>query len=40
MRITAIVEWPVTLEGRPANAVVNFSGHTISLAKTCSRRPA
>jgi hypothetical protein len=31
MRITAIVKPPVTLEGRLANAVVNFSGHTVSL---------
>jgi hypothetical protein len=31
MRITAIVERPVTLEGRLANAVVNFSGHSVSL---------
>lgn len=31
MRITAIVERPVTLHGAPANAVVDFSGHTVSL---------
>ena len=31
MRITAILERPVRLHGNPANAVVNFSGHTISL---------
>jgi len=35
MRITAIVERPVLLQGStggtPANALVNFSGHTVSL---------
>jgi D(-)-tartrate dehydratase len=31
MRITAILERPVRLHGNPANAVVNFSGHTVSL---------
>jgi hypothetical protein len=31
MRITAIVERAVRLHGTPAHAVVNFSGHTVSL---------
>ncbi|OBK13486.1 enolase C-terminal domain-like protein [Mycobacterium asiaticum] len=31
MRITAILERPVGLEGAPANAVVNFASHTVSL---------
>ncbi|OBI82824.1 enolase C-terminal domain-like protein [Mycobacterium asiaticum] len=31
MRITAILERPVGLEGAPANAVVSFAGHTVSL---------
>lgn len=31
MRITAILERPVALKGGPANAVVDFSGHTVSL---------
>ncbi len=29
--LTAIVERPVRLQGSPANALVNFSGHTVSL---------
>ncbi len=36
MRITAIVERAVGLEGAPANAVVNFSGHTVSLVALIS----
>lgn len=31
MRITAILERPVMLHGAPANAVVDFSHHTVSL---------
>ncbi|OBK93398.1 mandelate racemase [Mycobacterium asiaticum] len=31
MRITAILERPVGLEGAPANAVVSFASHTVSL---------
>jgi len=31
MRITAILERTVTLHGGPANAVVDFTGHTVSL---------
>jgi D(-)-tartrate dehydratase len=31
MRITAILERPVRLQGTAANAVVNFGGHTVSL---------
>jgi len=31
MRITAIRERPVALQGNPSNAVVNFAGHTVSL---------
>lgn len=31
MRITAILDHPVGLHGGPANAVVNFSHHTVSL---------
>lgn len=31
MRITAILQRPVRLHGGPANAVVNFSNHTVSL---------
>ena len=30
-KLTAIVERPVRLQGNPANALVNFSGHTVSL---------
>ena len=30
-KLTAIVERPVRLQGSPANALVNFSGHTVSL---------
>ncbi|WP_227981956.1 enolase C-terminal domain-like protein [Nocardia spumae] len=36
MRITAIVEIPVRLHGDVANALVNFSGHTISLVAVVS----
>lgn len=31
MRITAILERPIGLEGAPANAVVSFASHTVSL---------
>jgi ketopantoate reductase len=31
MRITEILEQPVGLHGNPANAVVNFTNHTVSL---------
>ncbi|MGB9306092.1 MAG: mandelate racemase, partial [Mycobacterium sp.] len=31
MRIRAILERPVRLRGGPANAVVNFGSHTVSL---------
>jgi D(-)-tartrate dehydratase len=38
-KLTAIVERPVQLQGSPANALVNFSGHTVSLvALTAVRR--
>ena len=38
MRITAIVERSVALQGSPANAVVNFSGHTVSLVAVVAVR--
>jgi L-alanine-DL-glutamate epimerase-like enolase superfamily enzyme len=38
MRITAIVERSVVLEGSPANALVNFSGHTVSLVAIAAVR--
>jgi D(-)-tartrate dehydratase len=31
MRITEILEQPVGLHGDPANALVNFTTHTVSL---------
>lgn len=36
MRIVAILERPVRLLGGPANAVVNFSQHTVSLVAVVS----
>ncbi len=36
MRITAIVETPIPLRGNVANALVNFSGHTVSLVAVVS----
>jgi hypothetical protein len=42
MRITAVLERPVRLHGRPqggpANAVVDFSGHTVSLVAVIADR--
>ncbi len=36
MRIAAVRERPVALRGNPANAVVNFAGHTVSLIAVIS----
>ena len=36
MRIAAVRERPVALRGNPANAVVNFAGHTVSLVALIS----
>jgi D(-)-tartrate dehydratase len=38
MRITAILERPVQLQGTAANALVNFSGHTVSLVALVAER--
>lgn len=38
MRITKILERPVGLQGSPANALVNFSSHTVSLVALCALR--
>ncbi|OBA83451.1 mandelate racemase [Mycobacterium sp. 1164966.3] len=38
MRITAILERPVPLRGSPANAVINFGGHTLSLVALIADR--
>ena len=37
-KLTAIVERPVLLPGSPANALVNFSGHTVSLVAVTAVR--
>lgn len=38
MRIVSILERPVALQGAPANAVVNFAGHTVSLVALIAER--
>jgi D(-)-tartrate dehydratase len=37
-KLTAILERPVRLQGSPANALVNFSGHTVSLVAVTAVR--